>query len=188
MRHVLAGLLVMAFGSAGAEPAVTFPGPVAEARAPNSEMRVTYVDTGDTAEGVHEYSLRLQYPGGRTDEIDVFTRSVEVSWSPSGEALAVTDLVSSNVSDCYVFTPGPDATRKVSLTNVVTQGRFPGPAWALQHSSRGSVACDGWTEPDKVHFVLEGTGDDNPHGFRYAFTYDSKTGATRQDRPPRRRR
>lgn len=187
MRRAVAGLLVVFCASAGAEPAVTFPGPVTEARAPNSDMRVVYFDPGEGAEGIHQYSLRLEYPGGRSDEIDVFTRNVAVSWSPTGQALTVTDQVTDNVADCYVITPGPDKTRKISLTELLTQGRYPVPAWALQHSAHAAVTCDGWPEPDKVHFVLAGTGGDLPNGFRYAFVYDATRGIIKPDRAPARK-
>jgi len=180
MRYVVAGLIVAFSAGAGAQAAVQFPGPVTEARAPNSDMRVFYFDPGENQYQIHEYSLRLEYPGGRSDEIDVFTRSVDVAWSPSGEAFYFTDFIGSNVSDCYVVRPGTDSTRKISLTDVITQGHFPAPAWALQHSSHGYVACDGWLDADKLSFVLSGDSDDAPHGFRYSFTYDLKTGIAKQ--------
>ncbi len=184
MRWVLAGVIVLFAAAAGAESAVTFPGPVTELKAPTSDLKLTYFDPGENAYQGHDYSLRLATPDGRMEELLVFTRSVETSWSPSGAAFAVTDHVTDNATDCYVFTPGPGATKKVSLTDIVTQGRFPAPAWALQHSSHGGVACDGWSGPDQVHFFLEGTGDDNPRGFHYAFVYDAKSGVAKLDRVP----
>lgn len=179
MRRALAGLVVLLFTASAAEP-VKFPGPVTEAPAPSGGLRITYSDPGEGVEGIHQYSLRLEYPGGRSDEIDVFTRTVAVSWSPTGEALTVTDQVTDNVADCYVITPGPQTTGKISLTEVLTQGRYPGPAWALQHSAHAAVTCDGWMEPDKVHFVLEGTGGDTPNGFHYTFVYDVKHDVAKQ--------
>jgi hypothetical protein len=187
MRRALAGLVVLLFTAAAAEP-VKFPGPVTEAPAPSGGLRITYSDPGEGAEGIHQYSLRLEYPGGRSDEIDVFTRTVMVSWSPTGAALTVTDQVTDNVADCYVITPGPDKTRKISLTELLTQGRYPVPAWALQHSAHAAVTCDGWPEPDKVHFVLAGTGGDLPNGFRYAFVYDATRGIIKPDRAPSQKR
>ncbi len=183
MRCALAGLLVVFSSAALAEP-VTFPGSVAEAPAPAGGLRVVYADPGANSEGIHEYSLRLEYPGGRSDEIDVFTRSVEVNWSPSGESLTITDQVTDNVADCYVITPGASQTRKLSLTELLTGGRYPAPAWALQHSAHAAVTCDGWPEPDKVHFVLAGTGGDLPNGFHYTFVYDATRNVIRPDRAP----
>ncbi len=179
-------LVVLFFAAAAAEP-VKFPGPVTEAPAPSGGLRVTYFDPGEGAEGIHQYSLRLEYPGGRSDEIDVFTRTVAVSWSPTGEAFTVTDQVTDNIADCYVITPGPQSTRKISLTEVLTQGRYPGPAWALQHSAHAAVTCDGWMEPDKVHFVLDGTGGDTPNGFHYTFVYDLTRNIIKPDRAPPKR-
>lgn len=178
-----AGLALLFFTAAAADPAVTFPGDVKEVRAPNSEMRITYIDLAAQADQAHDYSLQLEYPGGRSEEIDVFTRSAEVAWSPSGEAFSFTNFIGPNVSDCYVVTPGIPA-KKISLTDVVTQGRFPAPAWALQHSAHGAVRCDSWSGPDVVHFVLEGSGGDSPNGFHYAFVYDVKNGIAKLDRAP----
>jgi len=183
MRWASFGFVFLFAAAAAAEPAVTFPGPVTELRAPNSELRVSYVDAGANADQSHDYSLHLEYPDGRSEEIVVFTRSVDVAWSPSSDALSVTNQIGSNVADCYVITPGPQ-TKRISLTDVVIQGRFPAPAWALQHSAHGSVACDGWTGPDTVHFVLEGSGGDSPNGFHYAFVYDVKRGVAKLDRSP----
>jgi hypothetical protein len=184
MRPLPFGLIVMLATAAGAEPAVTFPGPVAETKSPASDLKVTYVDPGENEFQAHDYSLRLVRPDGRSDEVLVFTRSVDVSWSPSGSAISVTDHVTDKAVDCYVFTPGAEAAAKVSMTDVVTQGRFPAPAWALQHSSHGVVVCDGWAGPDQLRFYLDGAGDDTPRGFHYGFIYDVKTGTAKLDRPP----
>jgi hypothetical protein len=188
MRPAVAFLLVLLSAGANAEP-VTFPGPVAEAASPDGGLRVVFSDPGANSEGIHEYILQLEYPGGRTDQIDAFTRTADVSWSPSGKALYVTDHVTENAADCYVIKPGTDGTAKISLTEFVTQGRFPGPAWALQHSGQAAVTCDGWPAPDTVHFVLEGSGGDSPKGFHYGFTYDVTRGVAKPDRaaPTRRR-
>jgi hypothetical protein len=171
--RVFAGLLVLVFTSAGAEPAVTFPGPANEARAPSGGMAVTYFDPGANEHDFHEYSLKLQYPDGRSDEVLVFTRTAEVSWSPDGKAFSVTNHITDDVADCYVVTPGSGRFDKISLTEVVTKGRYPAPAWALQHSAHAAVTCDGWTAPDKLRFALEGAGGDSPRGFHYAFVYDT---------------
>ena len=181
---VLSVLAAVLAASAHAEPAVTFPGPVTELVSPAAGPKLTYFDPGENEFQGHDYSLRLAWPDGRSEEVLVFIRSVEASWSPSGAAFAVTDHVTANATDCYVFTPAASGTTKVSLTDVVTQGRFPGPAWALQHSSHGTVVCDGWTGADQLHFYLEGTGDDNPRGFHYGFTYDAKAGTAALDRAP----
>lgn len=181
MRRAVAFLIIVLSAGAGAEP-VTFPGAATEAPSPNGNLKVVFSDPGANSEGIHEYTLQLAYPDGRTDQIDAFTRTADVSWSPSGQALYITDHVTANAADCYIIRPGANGTDKISLSEFITQGRFPGPAWALQHSGHATVTCDGWPETDKVHFVLEGIGGDSPNGFRYAFTYDVTTGKAKQDR------
>lgn len=176
MRRWPPGLLAICFASAAAAPAPQFPGPDMEIAAPNTGVKVTFSDPGANEYGDHNYALKLVYPDGRSEDIAVFTRTVEVSWSPTGEALAVTNRITNDTSDCYVFTPGPGTAAKISLTEIITQPRYPGPAWALKHSARGSVECDDWLTPDKLRFELNGVGDDNPRGFHYEFVYDLKTG------------
>lgn len=184
MRRAMTGFFAVAWlvaagiAPAQAEPGLAFPGEATVLPAPGSDLKVSYVDTV-TENGDHDYSLRLDYPDGRSEEILAFNRSVAVAWSPSGQALAVTNEIGPDVSDCYIVSPNDGVAAKISLTDVVTQGRFPAPAWALQHSSHGAVVCDGWAEPDKLRFVLQGYGGDSPNGFRYAFVYDLNRGVAK---------
>lgn len=181
MRCVLAGLLVLCGAAAAqAEDGTVFPGPVTELKSPAGDLSLTYSDPGENEFGGHDYSLRLVYPDGHSDEIVVFTRTVHVAWSPAGTALSVTNIVGADTADCYVVTTSATGISRISLTDVVTSGRFPAPAWALQHSAHGNVTCDGWVAADQLRFVLEGAGGDSPNGFRYAFVYDLTRGQAKQ--------
>lgn len=176
MRRIVAGLL---FLSAALADDTVFPGEVKELRAPAGGLVLSYNDPGTNEFGGHDYSLWLQYPDGRAEGIVDFTRQVRVAWSPSGTALAVTNMIGTDTADCYVIIPGTK-TQKISLTDIVLAGRFPVPAWALQHSAHGAVTCDGWAAPDQLRFVLEGAGGDSPNGFRYSFTYDLTSATAKQ--------
>ena len=177
------GLIAALMVCAEAEPVVEFPGAVTEVVAPNTGLKLAFVDPGAAEQGGHDYSLNLTYPDGRSEEVTVFTRSIEVGWSPSGQAFFLTNHIGTNTADCYVVTPAAGAAQKISLTDVITQGKFPAPLWALQHSSHGAVICDGWLDADKIHFVLQGDGGDTPNGFHYAFIYDAARGTAKLDRP-----
>lgn len=181
LRHL--GLIAAFVVCANADPVVEFPGPVTEVIAPNTGLKLAFVDPGVGEQGGHDYSLNLIYPDGRSEEVNVFTRSVEVGWSPSGQAFFVTNHIGTNTADCYVVTTGSGVAQRISLTDVITQGKFPAPLWALQHSSHGAVICDGWLDTDKLHFVLQGDGGDTPNGFHYAFVYDVTRATAKLDRP-----
>lgn len=179
MRRAIAGLLLVVAAQA---ETVSFPGDVQELSAPNAFAKLVLVDPGKNAFDDHDYSLRLEYPDGRAEEIVAFTRSVDAAWSPSGNALFVTNNVTANAADCYVFTPGTGAAARLSMTDVVNGGRFPGPAWALQHSAHGAVRCDSWVDGGTLRFVLDGVGDDNPKPFRFVFTYELASGKAKMER------
>lgn len=177
LAFVLFGLAAIA---AAAEPVVKFPGDVTRVKSPQSDFVVGYFDPGENAYGTHEYSLRLEYPGKPFREIGVFTRSVDVSWSASGESFFVTDYIGSNVTDCYAFRPDSKILHKISLTTVLTTqnrevDRLLG---AVDH---GYVGCSAWASPRKIRVIAEGHGDRggksrNWTSFQYTFDYDVVTG------------
>lgn len=151
----------------------TFPGPTKTLSAPGSRAQLFYVDPGENKDGLHLYSLRLRYSSGRVDWLDVFERSVDVAWSPSGAHLFVNDYVGSNVSDCLAVSPSERGTRGVSLTGVLRRAGRPEVTRALK-GDHVYVTCAGWEAATKVR--VEMRGDVFPETFAYAFVYDLKSG------------
>jgi hypothetical protein len=166
--------------SALADPVVSFPGKTSRVKSPTSDLVVSYFDPGENKSGVHEYSLRLESPGRKPREIDVFVRGVDVSWSASGDHFFVTDYIGSNVADCYVFHPNTKGPNEVSLTTVLTKqfrevNRLMG---AVDHSY---VGCKEWIAPNTIRAIADGHGDNTIKSriwteFHYTFDYDVVTG------------
>jgi hypothetical protein len=180
MRSVLLIFVVLLAVSASAEPVVSFPGKTSRVKSPTSELVVSYFDPGENAGGSHEYSLRLEYPGRPVREIDVFTRSVDVSWSAAGDRLFVSDYIGSNVADCYVFQPGPKMYRKISLTTILTK-QFREMDRLLGAVDHGYVDCAQWIAANKIRIFAEGHGARSAKSrywtdFKYTFDYDVVTG------------
>jgi len=136
-------------------------------------MRVFYVDPGENQDGIHEYSLRLRYPGGHVDTLDTFTRSAEVSWSPSGERLFVNDFVGSNVAECLIITASREGTKIQSATRILSRAHIP----EISEHLKGDhvyITCSNWLSSTQLHIEMQ--GDKFPEGFEYHFTYDLRSG------------
>lgn len=184
MRSVLFLLFGLTAVLATAEPVVKFPGNVTRVKSPHSEFVVSYFDPGENKSGVHEYSLRLEHPERKFREIDVFLRSVDVSWSNAGDSFFVTDYIGSNVADCYVFKPGSNTPRKISLTAVLTK-QFREMDRLLGAVDHGYVACNKWSGPNTIRVIAEGHGVRSAKSrrwtdFRYEFDYDTATGKAKK--------
>lgn len=72
-----------------------------------SGVTVYCTDPGPNADGIDERPIMLRYPNGRTERIDTFERHADVSWSPRGNYLALTNWAGSNVADCLAVSPPP---------------------------------------------------------------------------------
>jgi hypothetical protein len=162
----------LACAASNAEP-VTFPGQIKEVLAPNSKMRVFYVDPGENEDGIHLYSLRLEYPSGRVDTLDTFMRSAEVSWSLSGHDLFVNDFVGSNVAECMVVTPSSKGTKSQSITRILSRAHVREVSEHLK-GDHVYVTCSNWNSPTEIH--VEMRGDKFPDRFEHHFTYDLMSG------------
>ena len=176
--------LILLMAAASAAPVVSFPGKITRAKSPNSDVAVTYFDPGKNADGIHEYSLRLVNPNGRFRVIDVFLRSVDISWAPTGNRFFVTDHVGSNVSECDVFEPRREGLRKTSLIDVL-MGRTARMKQLLGAVDHTYVECKSWLAPSKVRVVAEGHGAMSVTSkiwteFYYVFEYDVSSGDLRQ--------
>ena len=185
LAMALAGLI---FGVTGARAAtMNFPGDRATEATSSRGFTVFYVDPNPTAAD-HVFELKLRYPGGRVDQIDEFGRNVDVSWSPDGRRLFVTDWAGSNVADCLAVTPSPSGTRKRSLTGVIVRARMPRVEREIRQASHGYVSCNRWLSPTRVE--VEVHGDICEHlnctsrFFDDFLVYDLRTGRLQSKRRP----
>ncbi len=162
---------------------VNFPGDsVTEVRSP-SGVTVYYVDPGADADGIDERPIMLRYSTGRTEKIDTFTRNADVSWSPHGDYLVVTDWIGSNVADCLAVTPSPSGARKRSMTSVVVSRGFRNISRDIRGGLHVYVSCGRWVSPSRVQVEVEGNENCDPGSsgcppreFDHFLIYDFRSG------------
>jgi hypothetical protein len=135
---------------------VTFPSDHRMALASKTGVRVYYTDPGPNADGIDERPIFLRYPKGYTEQIDTFSRSARVSWSPQGQWLALTNYTGSNVADCLAVTPRLSGARKQSMADAITRSRFHRIARDLQDGEHVYVTCGVWISPSQVEVHVRG--------------------------------
>jgi hypothetical protein len=142
----------------GHSGAVNFPGDGVNKVVSPSGMTVYYVDPGDNADGIDERPIRLRYPNGRIEQIDTFTRNADVSWSPRGDYLVITNWIGSNVADCSVITPLPSGARKQSLTSIIAGDHLQAASRDIREGDHVYVSCGDWISPSRVEVRVNGYG------------------------------
>jgi len=180
MRSVLIGVVISCVTAAATAetPVVNFAGPGAELRSPNDALRAYSADIPGKRDELPWHSVRIAYPDRHSERLHAYLRNANISWAPTSDALYISDIQGSNVADCFVVTPSPHRNRKVSLTDVISHGRFPGPNHFLKFADHGYVVCDRWEDSNRIHVTVY--GDIFPYEYTYTFIYDRKRGIARQ--------
>jgi len=159
---------------------VNFPGDgVREVVSPTG-VAIYFIDQTPDGDGNSDRPILLRYPGGRTEQIDSFGRNADVSWSPHGDWLVVTNNLGSDVADCRAITPGAPKAHTQSLTSLIEGGRFPRISAEVRNADHAYVRCGRWLSPDGVEVRVEGNVC-NPipcrmRWFDYRLTYDFRSG------------
>jgi hypothetical protein len=181
---LLGAAFLTAIDPAGAQQArnsapVTFPSRLSKVRSPTG-VTVYYVDPGPDSDGIDERPIMLRYPSGRTEQIDSFTRSADVSWSPAGSYLAVTNYIGSNLSDCLAVTPSNGGSHKESLTAAIKRTAPRAIVRDLRRGDHVYVACKRWRSPSVVEVEMDGYGCSpapcTPRSFEHHLAYDFTSG------------
>jgi hypothetical protein len=188
LGHCLFACLVVSTVAAAALPAepgarhkaeVNFPGDGIKEVRSKTGVTVYYTDPGENEDGIDERPILLQYPSGHSEQIDTFTRNADVSWSPRGAYLAVTNWIGSNVADCSIVTPSPSGARKQSLTSLIGD-KLPAVSRDIRAGDHVYVSCGRWTSPARVEVEVNGYGCNKapctPRSFDHFLIYDLRAG------------
>ena len=109
---VIATLMMFALGApAASQSRCRFPSPITTCVSPSGNLTIEWHQP--SADGKHALWLKSA-SGSRPRILLAFDRSVELLWSPDGQALAVTDHAGSNQSDLLVYT-GASLLRAVDV-------------------------------------------------------------------------
>jgi hypothetical protein len=153
---------------------VTFPGSATSVQSPVGRAKVVFLDPGENADGLHLFKLKLDDGRGHVVLLRTFTRSADVSWSPSGDRLFITDYVGSNVADCLAIKVASQGAKGVRLLGLIARNSRRPPSSELR--GHFYVHCDGWLSNTKILVSIDGHTDETPsHGFSYALTFDTVT-------------
>ncbi len=172
-------------GVAGAAEAnqmktVNFPSDGVKEVASPSGVTVYYVDPGRNADRVDDRPILLRYPTGQAEQIDSFGRHADVSWSPSGDDLTITNWIGSNVADCTAVTPSPAGAHKRSLTELIADAHVRKVSRDLREGDHVYVSCNRWLSPSRVRVEVRGYGCNRapctPRSFDHFLIYDFRTG------------
>ncbi len=159
---------------------VNFPMDGVKELASPTGVTVYYVDPGPNADGDDERPILLRYPTGRTEQIDTFGRSADVSWSPHGDQLVITNHIGSNTSDCIAVTPTTSGARKQSLTSLIARGHLRKVSKDMLEGDHIYVSCGRWISPTRVQVEVKGYGCNSapctPRSFGHFLLYDFQSG------------
>lgn len=160
--------------------AVNFPSDGVKEVASWTGIAVYYVDPGLNVDGVDERPIMLRYPTGRTEQVDTFTRNADVSWSPHGDWLAITNWIGSNTADCTAVTPSPSGAHKQSLASLVANDNLPSVSEDMREGDHVYLSCGRWLSPSRVEVKVQGYGCSpipcTPRSFDHLLIYDFRTG------------
>jgi hypothetical protein len=166
--------------------AVNFPSDGVKELASPTGVTVYYRDPGPNADGVDERPILLRYPKGRTEQIDTFNRNADVSWSPHGDQLVITNHISSNVSDCTAITPANFGAHKQSMTSLISISRLGKVSKDMREGDHIYVSCGRWISPTRVEVKVAGYGCNSapctPRSFEHFFLYDFQSGRLTSNR------
>jgi hypothetical protein len=97
-------LLALTVSLSPAGDKVTFPGSRRSLVDPSKRFSIECAKSADTSR--RQFSLVFHdLKKGEQQNLLQFERSVEVDWSPDGNALAMTELVDRNITEIFIFTP-----------------------------------------------------------------------------------
>jgi len=169
MQHFRIWMLGALLISAAALEAssATFPG-VTELGSPDGSFVIRYLDQAPGTQESHEVRL-IDRRTGRSCWALTFERSVDVLWSPTGRALAVTDWAGSNLADLVVILPA-DACRRVSLPEELASSL--GEAALPKEPNHIYFEAKRWRSADVLEFRVWGdVGVNSRQEFDQTFEY-----------------
>lgn len=106
-----------------------------------------------------------------------FTRSVGVSWSPSGRSAYVNNYIGSNATDCLIVRVNVGPVRIDSITRMLFGGRIVRSPNVLPPETPANshfyLSCKGWDSEDAADVDLSGRTDAGGT-FSYEFKYNVK--------------
>ena len=155
---------------------VNFPGDGIKEVRSRAGVVVYYTDPGENDAGIDERPIFLRYPTGQIEKIDTFIRNADVSWSPRGDYLAITNWIGSNVADCSIVKPSPSGALQQSLTSLIGD-RLPAVSQDIRTGDHIYVRCTGWTSPTRVEVEVKGYDRCDPspctvRAFEHVLIYD----------------
>jgi len=158
--------LIVPFGAAvgaQAESPCIFPGADHTCQDPRGRWAIEWREA--SGGGRHVLWLKSLVSGGARKLLE-FDRSVELLWSPSGKALAVTDRAGSNDSVLRVFS-GPTLMRAVNVEGRLraSVGRVP----EIFDNGHRYFEAVGWVATDVLQFRVRAY--DNAPGREYVNTF-----------------
>jgi hypothetical protein len=157
-----------------------FPGDGATEVRSQTGVTVYYVDPGADADGNDDRPIMLRYPNGRTEQIDTFGRHADVSWSPLGDRLVITNWIGSNVADCTVIRPSNSGARKQSFTSLITREHIRSVSRDILDVDHVYVSCGRWVAPGRVQVEVSGHGCNQAsctsRSFDHFLIYDFRSG------------
>lgn len=167
--HALLLTFALSLGEAGNgrgnDVDFTFPSSVGTARSTTGSLVVGYRDPGEDRDGVHEYEFRILDRVGRLLARVPFTRSVEGSWSPDGNNVAVNNYIGSNIADCLISKRSRSGLSLLSVTNLLS-GPVNSRRWTDvlripegPENSHFYVTCVRWENRNSVEISVAGYTD-----------------------------
>ncbi|MDG5497871.1 hypothetical protein [Niveispirillum sp. BGYR6] len=144
---------------------------------PNGKWLIRVIDPGQGEDGIHLYRLILtDRLGAELGSFD-FMRSIDASWSKSGEELIINDYTGSNISDCLYSRKYGDKIYLSRISEDLNDVPFfdeNGNAFdvlgKIINTSHFYIKCESRFD-QKIVVSLSGRLDPNEE-FDYKFSYD----------------